>query len=256
MGELALSAVVSAAGLLLLLPTLIVIPMSFSAAEMLVFPPPGFSLRWYANYLASPEWRGATLNSIVVALGAAVLATILGTLAALALARHRVPGAGLVRTLFLLPIIVPSIVTAVAIYRVFSQVGLASTIPGLILAHALLGLPFVVINVSAVLQKMDWRIEQAARSLGAGPRRAFITVTLPMIAPGILAGALFALLTSFDEVVVALFLSGIGAVTLPVQMWSGIRFEINPTVAAVSVLLVLVSTTVFAAFAALRRSEA
>jgi len=181
---------------------------------------------------------------------------VLGTLGALGLARRQPRGAALLQMLFLLPIIMPSIVSAVAIYRLFARFGLTGTRAGLILAHAALGLPFVIINVSAMLQRMDWRTEQAARSLGAGPVRAFLTITLPAITPGIIAGAIFAFLASWDEVVVAVFLSGVGAITLPVQMWSGIRFEINPTVAAVSVLLLLVSTTTLGGFALFRRKQA
>jgi len=255
-GRLAGSAAVASVGVFLLLPTLIVLPMSFSGAEMLVFPPSGFSLRWYTRYFSDPAWQAATWHSLVVAIAAALIATVLGTSAAMALVRGRVPLAGMLRSLLLLPMIVPAIVTAVAAFRVFSVVGLTDTLPGLALAHALLGLPFVVINVSAVLRRTDPRIEAAARSLGATPWLAFRRVTLPLILPGVAAGAVFAFLTSFDEVVVALFLTGIDSATLPVQMWSGIRFEINPVVAAVSVLLVALSTAGFGLFAALRRRDA
>jgi putative spermidine/putrescine transport system permease protein len=245
--------IVTLIGIFLLLPTLVILPMSFSSAEILSFPPQGFSTRWYGNYIKDPVWRDATLNSLAVAVMAAVMATVLGTTAALAMVRGRMPFAGLFRGLFLLPMIVPTIVTAVASFKVFSDLGLTGTLTGLALAHALLGLPFVVINVSAVLRKADPRIEHAARSLGASPWRAFRHVTLPMIAPGVAAGAVFAFLTSFDEVVAAIFLTGIDSTTLPVQMWSGIRFEINPTVAAVSVLLVALSSACFGLFAIFRK---
>ena len=151
--------------------------------------------------------------------------------------------------------IVPSIVTAVAVYNTFARLGLTDTVGGMILAHTILGLPFVVINVLAVLQKMDWRIVDAARSLGATPPRALVLVTLPAIMPGVVAGALFAFVTSFDEVVVALFLAGTAAVTLPVQMWNGIRFEINPTVAAVSVILIGFTTIMFALITTLKKGS-
>lgn len=239
--------------LFLLLPTLIVVPMSFSGADMLTFPPVGFSTRWYETYFTDPTWREATVNSLLVAVMAAAMATVLGTVAALALVHVRPGLAGAFRGLFLLPMIVPTIVTAVASYKVFAELGLSGRLIGVALAHALLGLPFVVINVSAVLRKADPRIEHAARSLGASPLRAFLHVTLPMIAPGVIIGAVFAFLTSFDEVVIAIFLTGIDSTTLPVQMWSGIRFEINPTVAAVSVLLVLLSSACFGIFAVLRK---
>ncbi|MGO4837334.1 ABC transporter permease, partial [Rhizobiaceae sp. 2RAB30] len=149
---------------------------------------------------------------------------------------------------FLLPMIVPTIITAAALYTPFSRLGLIASIPGLVLAHTILALPFVVINVSAILQKLDRRVVNAARSLGASPTTAFWRVTLPILAPGIAAGAVFAFLTSFDEVVVALFISGAGATTLPVQMWSGIRFEISPIVSAASCLLLVVSCLLLAFF--------
>ena len=252
-GRLAGAIFVSAACAFLILPTLIVVPMSFTSAEQLIFPPVGFSLRWYVNYATTNAWRLATLNSVLTATGSMVLATVLGTLAALAISRGRLPFRGGITTLFLFPMIVPSIVTAVAIYNTFAKLHLTDSVAGMILAHTILGLPFVVINVLAVLQKMDWRIVDAARSCGATPTRALFLVTLPAIMPGVLAGAVFAFVTSFDEVVVALFLSGTSAMTLPVQMWNGIRFEINPTVAAVSVILIVFATAVFAAITTLRR---
>lgn len=253
LARLGMTVFVSAVCAFLIMPTLIVVPMSFTSAEQLIFPPVGFSLRWYTTYATSTAWRLATLNSVLAATGAMVLATVLGTLAALAIARGRLPFRGALTTLFLFPMIVPSIVTAVAIYNTFARLGLTDTIAGMILAHTILGLPFVIINVLAVLQKMDWRIVNAARSLGATPTRALLLVTLPAIMPGVLAGALFAFVTSFDEVVVALFLAGTSAATLPVQMWQGLRFEINPTVAAVSVLLIVFTSIVFALATTLKR---
>ena len=255
LAQLGISAFLCAVCVFLILPTLIVVPMSFTSAEQLIFPPVGFSLRWYATYATSAAWRLATLNSFLTAVGATVLATFLGTLAALAIARGRMPWRGGLTTLFLFPMIVPSIVTAVAIYNTFARLGLTDTVAGMILAHTILGLPFVVINVLAILQKMDWRIVDAARSLGATPPRALVLVTIPAIMPGILAGALFAFVTSFDEVVVALFLSGTSAATLPVQMWNGIRFEINPTVAAVSVILIVFTSIMFALITTLKRGS-
>jgi putative spermidine/putrescine transport system permease protein len=229
----------------LILPTLIVIPMSFSRNDILIFPPSGFSLRWYENFFAADEWRQATLNSLIIAISTMVLATALGASAALGLTRIGPRLRGPMTLLFLVPVIAPAIVTAVAMYKSFALWGLSGTVLGMVLAHSSLALPFVVIYVVAILQKMDWRLEQAARSLGASPRRAFFHVTLPVIVPGVFVGAFFAFLTSFDEVVVSLFLAGSRAVTLPVQMWNGIRFEINPTVAAVSVVLLLISSSIF-----------
>jgi putative spermidine/putrescine transport system permease protein len=155
--------------------------------------------------------------------------------------------------LFLLPIIIPSIILAVALYGAFAELGIVGTKFGLVVAHTIITFPFVVINVSAVLQKMDWRMVDAARSLGASPRVAFWKVTLPTILPGVLAGAVFAFLTSFDEVVVALFISGVNSITLPVQMWNGIRFEVSPAVAAASSILLVLSILFLLALAWLRQ---
>jgi putative spermidine/putrescine transport system permease protein len=254
LGRLTLGLFTVAVCVFLVAPSLVVVPMSFSSAELLVFPPPGYSLRWYANFFERPEWTLAGRNSFVVAALTTVLATGLGTMAALGLVRGRVPLRALVTAVFLTPMIVPAIVTAVAVYGLYATLRLTGTVAGMVLAHTVLALPFVIVNVSAVLQGMDWRIEQAARSLGASPLRAFWLVTLPLVRPGIVAGALFAFITSFDELVVALFISGIEAVTLPVQMWSGIRFEINPTVAAVSTMLIAMSAVVFAVVGLARRA--
>ena len=246
---------VGAVGLFLVLPTLIVIPMSFSSADILTFPPHGFSTRWYANYFAASEWRAATINSLIVAVGTTVLATSLGTVAALGLLRVADRWRGTVTMIFMAPILVPAIVTAVATYYSFAHWGLSGSLAGMILSHTGLALPFVVVYVTAVLQRMDWRTVNAARSLGATPARAFWHVTLPAIMPGVMVGAFFAFLTSFDEVVVSLFLAGSRAVTLPVQMWNGIRFEINPTVAAVSVILLGISGLVFLLVAAAKKGQ-
>jgi putative spermidine/putrescine transport system permease protein len=255
-GRLAFGLFTGLVCLFLVAPSLVVIPMSFSAAELLAFPPPGWSLRWYLNFFERAEWTLAARNSFVIASLTTLCATALGTLTALGLVRGRVPLRNVVTAVFLTPMIVPAIVTAAAVYGLYARLGLTGTIPGMVLAHTILALPFVIVNVAAVLQGMDWRLEQAARSLGASPLHAFRLVTLPLIRPGIAAGALFAFVTSFDELVVALFVSGIEAVTLPVQMWSGIRFEINPTVAAVSTMLIVMSATAFGLVAALRRRGA
>ncbi|MDD9725983.1 ABC transporter permease [Roseovarius sp. SK2] len=248
-----LSVLVVAACFFLMLPTLAIVPVSFTSTEFITFPPVGFSLRWYEAFFSDPTWRGAAFTSLVVGLASTLLATTAGTLAAVGMARLSRRFAGAVQTMFILPLVIPTIITAVAVYDSFSKIGVVGTVPGLVLAHTILALPFVVINVSAIMQKVDWRIVDAARSLGATPSRAFFLVTLPAIRPGVFAGAAFAFLTSFDEVVVALFISGIDAVTLPVKMWSGIRFEISPTVAAVSCLLTLLSLLFVTVYALSKR---
>lgn len=228
----------------LVLPTLAIVPVSFSDTDFIIFPPKGFSLRWYQAFFENRVWRGATLNSFVIAIATAFLATTAGTAVALGLRHVSAGRVRLIMWVMLLPMLVPSIITAVALYRSFSTLGLIGTKAGLILAHTLLAIPFVVINVSAVVQKVDWRIVDAARSLGASARQAFLKVTLQAILPGVLAGGIFAFLTSFDEVVVAIFLSGVDTTTLPAQMWSGIRFELSPIIAAASCVLSLLSVVV------------
>jgi len=237
----------------LVIPTLIVVPISFTQTDYIAFPPKGFSLQWYGTFLGEGAWRISTLNSLIVASASALLATVIGTLAALGLRRLPKTLARLAVWIVLLPMIVPTIIMAVALYGAFASLDLIGTRLGLVLAHALLTLPFVVINVSAVMQKMDWRMVDAARSLGAPPTLAFRKVTLPAILPGVVAGLVFAFLTSFDEVVVALFLTGIDSITLPVQMWNGIRFEISPAVAAASTMLLLLSIFALSAYAVVRR---
>jgi putative spermidine/putrescine transport system permease protein len=253
LGNGILAALCTLIGLFLIAPSLIVVLMSFSSAELLEFPPTGYSMRWYVNFFSLPEWRAAATNSIIVALGTTLVATVLGTMAALGLVRWTYPGKKLISALLLTPMVAPVIVSAVAMYGWYAQLRLVGTLTGLITAHSILALPFVVINVAAVLQRADWRLPQAASSLGASPVWAFLLITAPMVAPGIAAGALFAFITSFDDVVAALFLSGTRAETLPVRMWAGIRFELNPTIAAVSTLLIIFSAVAFSFFELMRR---
>jgi len=225
----------------LVMPTLAVAPLSITRTDFVVFPPRGFSLRWYEELFISDAWRSAMKNSFIIAILTTLLATPIGTLVALGMARLRGSLLQPVNVIVLLPIIVPSIVIAVAMYGLLARANLIGTIPGLVVAHTVLALPFVVINVAAIMRKVDHRIEQAARSLGATPLKAFRLVVLPQLMPGVAAGALFAFLISFDDIVIALFISGVGAVTLPVQMWSGIRFELSPVVAAASTVLLAIS---------------
>ena len=241
--------------LVLALPILIVMMVSFSSASYLTFPPPAFGLRWYSAYVTSQDWLRPTWLSLWVAASVVVLATLLGTLAAVGIARLpralRVPAFALIVS----PLIVPVIVVAIGIYYAFARYGLVGTPIGLILAHTCLAVPFVFISVSASLAGLDPRLEQAALSLGATPAGAFFQVTLPLIRPGVLAGALFAFVTSFDELVVALFLSGSGAVTLPRRMWDDLLYQIDPTIAAVSTLTILLSVILMGCAHLLRKGN-
>lgn len=250
-----LTGITIAVCLYLVLPTFAVVPVSFTETDYITFPPQGFSLRWYGVFAGEGIWRNSTITSVIVALASALLATVIGTLAALGLNRLAGGWARIVIWFFLLPMIIPSIITAVALYSTFAKLGVIGTKLGLIIAHTVITLPFVVINVSAVIQKLDWRIVDAARSLGAAPVTAFRKVTLPAILPGVVAGAVFAFLTSFDEVVVSLFITGIDAITLPVQMWNGIRFEVSPAVAAASTILLGISVLVLCLAAVARRID-
>lgn len=236
----------------LVLPSLIVIAMSFSGGLFLEFPPRVLSTRWHETYWTSSAWLGATVRSVKVGVLVTVLATVIGTMASLALARPAFPGRALLNALILSPVIVPTIVLSIGIYSVYARWRLIGTTVGLVLAHTLLALPFVVLNVTAVLLKLDRSLDRAARIHGAGPFYAFRRVTLPLIWPGMAAGAILAFLTSFDEIVIAMFVSG-GDPTLPKLMFDGIRYELNPVVAAVSSQLILVTSLALLCSAWLRR---
>jgi putative spermidine/putrescine transport system permease protein len=242
--------------LYLVFPILVVVPLSFSAGTYLSFPPPGFSLRWYENFLSRSDWLGAASLSLWVGGAVMVSATALGAPAALALVRSSFPGKDLLTGFIISPLIAPVIIVAIGIYFFYARLGLVGNPFALVIAHTALAVPYVVINVSATLQGFDERLEQAAMNLGATPWRTFWQVTFPIIRPGVLAGALFAFISSFDELVVALFVSGTSAVTLPRKMWESIRFEIDPTIAAVSTILVVLTGALFLSAELLRqRSE-
>ena len=245
---------VACAGVLLflLLPILVIIPLSFSDSSFLVYPIPGWSLKWYDNLFTSPEWSRAAKNSFIVAPCATLIATVLGTLAAVGLARINFAFKGLLMSLLIAPMVVPIIVVAVSTYLFFAPLGLADSYVGLIIVHAALGAPFVLTTVLATLQGFNYNLVRASQGLGADPLRTFFRITLPLIAPGVISGALFAFATSFDEVVVTLFLAGPQQVTLPRQMFTGIRENITPTIAAVATLLILFTTALLLALEWLR----
>jgi len=242
--------------LYLILPVLAIVPLSFSSSTFLVYPIPGWSLRWYQNLVASDEWRMAAKNSFIVAPSATVLATILGTLAAIGLTKANFKGKALLMAILISPMIVPVVVVGVGMYLFFAPLGLANTYIGLIMAHASLGVPFVVTTVAATLQGFNYNLVRASLSLGANPVKTFFSITLPVIAPGVISGALFAFATSFDEVVVTLFLAGADQTTLPRQMFTGIRENISPTIAALATILIVFSTCLLLALEWLRGRNA
>ena len=236
----------------LAVPLVVVVPISFSAAKYLTFPPPGWSTQWYERYFVSREWMSATWRSVEVAALTTALATALGTAAALAL-RRSFRGKSVVTLIVLAPMVVPVIIVAIGIYGLYARLRMVGTLHGLVLAHTVLAMPFVVVVVAATLRGFDETLELAAQNLGANRWHTFVLVTLPLIRPGVVSGALLAFITSFDEVVVAIFVSGARAPTLPKQMWDGIRTEIDPTVAAVSTLLISVTAAVIGAIMLVRR---
>jgi putative spermidine/putrescine transport system permease protein len=236
----------------LLLPILVIIPLSFSDSTFLIYPITHWSLRWYENLFSSPEWLRAAKNSFIVAPAATLIATTLGTMAAVGLARANFPFKGLLMSVLIAPMVVPIIVVGVGTYLFFARLGLADSYTALILVHAALGAPFVLTTVLATLQGFNQNLVRASLSLGAGPLSTFFRVTLPVIAPGVISGALFAFATSFDEVVVTLFLAGAEQVTLPRQMFTGIRENISPTIAAVATLLIVFTTGLLLALEWLR----
>ncbi len=237
----------------LLAPMLAVVVLSFAPTEVLHLPPRGLSLRWYRDFLTNDRWVLATRNSLVVGTAVMVLATLLGSMAALGLHLGRFRGRGVILALLTLPMVTPFIVTAASMFFAFSLVGLASTLPGLVLGHVVVAVPFVVISVLASLSTFDDGLLRAAASLGAPPWMAWQRVLLPRIWPGIAAGAVFAFATSLDEFVITLFLAGPGQFTLPRQMYANVREYMTPTILAASSLLFLASFLFLLATEALRK---
>lgn len=237
----------------LLAPVLVVIPLSFNAGSFLTYPMTGVSTRWYVDFFTSARWLPSLWNSLVVGIVSTAIATALGTLAALGLDRMGGAAKQVLNALFLMPVVVPVLVIGSSLYALFAALGLTASYAGLIVAHALLGAPFVVITVAATLHGFDRGLLRAALSLGATPSQAFRRVTLPLILPGVISGALFAFATSFDEIVVTLFLAGPQQRTLPLQMFDGVREQISPTITAAATLLFVVSVALVGVVERLRR---
>lgn len=237
----------------LIIPVLVIIPLSFNTSSFLSYPFEGISLTWYKAFFASDAWISALKNSFIIAPIATLLATVLGTFAAMGVAKTRFKGKILFMSIIMSPMVTPIVITAVGVYFFFASLQLTNTYLGLILAHTVLGIPFVVITVSASLRGYDENYTKAANSLGASPLVAFRTVTFPLIAPGVISGALFAFATSFDEVVVTLFLASSSQRTLPMQMFSGIRENIEPTIAAAATIMLVASAALLLAIEYLRR---
>ncbi len=247
----------------LVAPILVVVPLSFNAEPyfsftpgMLRLDPDAWSLRWYEQVVSGGEWTRALGNSLLIGVAAALLATALGTAAALGLANPRMPARRLVTALLISPMVIPLVVAAAGMFFFYAELGLVRTHLGLVLAHAALGSPFVVITVTATLAGFDRDLTRAAQSLGADGLTTFRRVQLPLIAPGVISGALFAFAASFDEVVVVLFLGGIDQRTIPREMWSGIREEISPAILAAATFLILLAVALLFAVERLRGNAA
>jgi mannopine transport system permease protein len=225
----------------LILPTLIIIPMSLSATAYLQFPPQGLTLDWYRAFFNDPDWMAATWFSLKIAFATCFAATTVGTMAALALVRGNLPFANFLHALSLAPMIVPHIVLGVALYLVFAPLNLTGSLTGFLIGHTVLSVPFVVLTVTAALQRVDPALELASLNCGANRVQTFVHVTLPNIAPGIFSGAVFAFLASFDEATVAFFISDVAGKTISRKMFEDIDFNLTPVIAAASTVTVLAS---------------
>ena len=226
----------------LLVPTLVIVPMSFTTTSTLEFPPVGFTFDWYGKVLGAADWQFALVNSLVVAVSTAILATVLGTAAAMTLHNHDFPGKTLVIGLLLSPMVTPVIVLAVGMYMVFARWGLAASYLGMVFAHTVLAMPFVVVSVLASARMVNPSLALASAGLGAGRWFTFRRVTLPLILPGVVSGAVFAFITSWDEVVIAIFLTDASTRTVPIMIWNQVRTNLDPATAAVGAILIVLST--------------
>jgi putative spermidine/putrescine transport system permease protein len=253
---IALCVLTGAVLVFLVAPILTIVPLSFSSGSFFYYPLPGLSLRWYEDFFSSSFWLPALQNSLIVGISATAIATVLGTLAAIGIWRARFPAQALVLAILISPMVVPVVIIAVGVYFAFAPLGLTDGYLGLILAHATLGVPFVVITVLATLSSFDRALLRAAESLGASPLVTFRRVMLPLILPGVASGAVFAFAASFDEVVVALLISGPGQRTLPRQMFAGINDNISLTIAAAATMLIAISLLLMIAVAWLQRRSA
>ena len=244
----------------LIAPIVVVIPLSFNAEDfftftpgMLAFEPEAFSWKHYQNFFTDERWTRAVQNSLLIAPAATLLSTALGTLAAIGLSQSTMPFKGAIMAVLISPMIVPLIISAAGMYFFYSRIGLQGTYLGVVLAHAALGIPFVIITVTATLVGFDRSLTRAAASLGADPVTTFFKVQMPLILPGVISGGLFAFITSFDEVVVVLFVGAQQQKTLPWQMFTGLREQISPTILAAATILVTLSILLLTTVELLRR---
>jgi putative spermidine/putrescine transport system permease protein len=239
--------------LFLIAPIIVVMPLSFNSESFFSYPMPGYSLKWYDDFFNNDRWQLALQNSLIVAFSTTILATTIGTVAALGLSRANFPARSVVMAILISPMIVPLVITAIGMYFSYTSIGLANSLVGMILAHTSLATPFVVIVVTATLTGFDHTLTRAGAGLGAPPLTVFFKIILPLILPGLISGGLFAFVTSFDEIVVALFISSAETRTLPKQMFSGIREVISPTITAAATFLIVIAIFLLTTVELLRR---
>lgn len=226
---------------IIILPALVIIPQSFTSLNYFVYPIPAFSTKWYSKFFENSEWITGMQRSLLIAVITAILATIIGTMAAVAFEKFEFKGKSVFMSLMIAPMVVPVIITGVALYTTFSKVGLTNSIPGIIMAHTLLAIPMVFITMMSGLSNVNENLELAAMSMGATPIRTFFEVTLPTVKSSLTASVLFAFVTSLDEVVVTIFVSGANTKTLTMVMWENLRTTINPTLAVAATFLVILT---------------
>lgn len=234
--------------ILIAIPILVIIPMSFGSESILRFPPRGFSLKWYEKFFSSDQWTQGLTRSLTVAFFTSIVSLILGTMAATAVNRVKFPGKKIFMNLMIAPISIPVIVIGIALYRSFSTYQITDTLFSLVLAHSIIAIPLVFVTLMASFKGLDPSLERAAQGLGSTPIGSFFKITVPIIAPGLFGGWLFAFITSLDEVVMSIFITGPNTKTLPIVMWENLRFQIDPTLAAASSILIVLIILIFVLF--------
>ncbi|MEM9222905.1 MAG: ABC transporter permease [Pseudomonadota bacterium] len=248
-----ISMLVALIAVIMVAPIVIIVILSFSGDRFLRFPPSSYSLQWYANFFSDPGWRRALMASLAIGLMTSLISTAVGFMAAYALVRGRMRAKKLYLSFVLLPLIVPHVITAIAIYYASVPIGLVGSLPWMAVAHSVVAAPIVVLILMSTLQSVDLNLERAAFGMGASRVVVIRRVVLPLILPGVLSAALFSFLTSFDELIIALFLSGIASETLPVRIWNSLRMNVEPVIAAVSAFLIATTMAILLVDVALRR---
>jgi len=239
----------------LIVPSIMALPMSFTDTRYLVFPPEGFTLKWYKEVLTSERWTLPIIFSLKIATITTLVSLVIGIMASLALVRGALPGKNILHLFFISPILVPVIITAFAVYEIFAKLHLIGTLTGMVLAHTILCVPYVILIITANLYRFDITLEMAARNIGANPFQTLIHITLPMIKPGMLTAGIFCFITSLDDLILAMFLVGTKNITLPIRIFSQLKFRIDPGVAVASTIFIVAAIVIVIALAFIRREK-